>query len=444
MHLADTFALATVLPVLAEEFGVSPIQLKYTLTVYLFVSAIMIPASGWFADRWGSRKVFCISLIGFLLGSVLCAFSTSVAELVVGRAVQGIGGGVMVPVARLIVVRSSDRSELVRTLNWFTIPAIIGPLLGPPIAGLLAEHASWRWIFLLNVPIGLLGLGMVIALVPRMRHPSPGHFDLPGVVLVGFAILGVMGVADTVGTGVLPRLGFVMLVLVTIVLITMAIRYAGRSANPVLELRLFALRSFRASLLGGGLMRLSLGATPFLLPIMLQTVFGWSPSAAGLVLLWAATGAIVGRLVAPRIIVRFGFRSLMVVSGVGAALAAMLPAFYGITTPAPLIFFVAMSTNILFTAHYTASNALVFAEVPDHLTMAASTLSVIAQQITQSLGISLGALALLLSTQYSGGEIQVDSFLFPFLVLGGAGLLALPIFLSLPARVGHDMRGERR
>jgi EmrB/QacA subfamily drug resistance transporter len=444
MHLADTYALATVLPVLAQEFGVSPIRLKYTLTVYLFVSAVMIPASGWLADRWGSRKVFFFSVIGFLLGSVLCALSSSIAELVMARAVQGVGGGVMVPVARLIVVRSADRSDLVRTLNWFTIPAIIGPLLGPPIAGLLAEHASWRWVFLMNVPIGLLGLGMVLAWVPRMRHPSPGHFDLPGVALIGFTILGVMVVADTAGTGVLPRSIFVTLVLVTILLITLAIRYARRSANPVLDLRLFALPSYRAALLGGGLMRLSLGATPFLLPIMLQTAFDWSPSAAGMVLLWAATGAIVGRLFALPIIARIGFRSLLAASGVGAALIVMIPGSYGIATPAPLIFFVAMSTNILFTIHYAASNALVFADVPDHLTNAASTLSVVAQQITQSLGISLGALALFFSTQASGGVIQADSFLFPFLVLGGAGLLALPVYLSLPANVAQGMKGDRR
>ena len=444
MHLADTYALATVLPVLAQEFGVSPISLKYTLTVYLFVSAVMIPASGWLADRWGSRKVFFFSIIAFLFGSVLCAFSNSVVELVLARAMQGIGGGIMVPVARLIIVRISDRSDLVRTLNWFTIPAIIGPLLGPPIAGLLAEHASWRWVFLMNVPIGLLGMVMVIAWIPRMRHPSPGHFDLSGVALTGLAILGVMIVADTAGTGVLSRSVFVMLLIAAILLAVLAIRYARRSENPVLDLRLFALPSYRAALLGGGLMRLSLGATPFLLPIMLQTVFKWSPSAAGVVLLWSACGAIAGRLIALPIIARIGFRSLLAISGVGAGLLVMIPGFYSVNTPAPFIYFMATSANTLFTIHYAASNALVFADVPDHLTNAASTLSVVAQQITQSLGISLGAMVLFISTQASDGAIEAKSFLLPFLVLGGAGLLALPVYLSLPADVAQDMKGNRQ
>ena len=442
MHLADTYALATVLPVLAREFGVSPIQLKYTLTVYLFVSAIMIPASGWLADRWGSRRVFVISVLGFLLGSIACALSNTVGQLVAARALQGIGGGIMVPVARLIVVRSSDRSELVRTLNWFAIPAIVGPMIGPPIAGVLAEHASWRWVFLINVPIGLIGLVTVLAFVPPMRRPSAGHFDLPGVVLVGLAILGVMMVAETIGTGLLPLVGFLMLVLATFGVIAWAVRYSRSATNPILDMRLFALPTFRASLLGGGVLRVSWGATPFLLPIMLQTVFGWSPSAAGLALLWAATGAILGRLLAPRLITRFGFRPVMVASGVAAPLAVTIPAWYGITTPGALIFFVAMSTSMLFTTHYTGTNALVFAEVPDDLTNAASTLSVIVQQITQSLGISLAALVLYVSTLSSVGEIQADSFLLPFLVLGGAGLLALPVYLSLPSDVGHDMRGQ--
>jgi EmrB/QacA subfamily drug resistance transporter len=444
MHLADTYALATVLPVLAEEFGVSPVRLKYTLTVYLFVSAIMIPASGWLADRWGSRKVFFFSVIGFLLGSVLCALSSSVTELVMARALQGIGGGIMVPVARLIVVRSSDRADLVRSLNWFTVPAILGPLLAPPLAGLLAEHASWRWVFLLNLPIGLIGMGLVLFLVPKMRHPSPGQFDFKGVALTGSAILGVMLVADTAGTGVLSRSFFLLLVVVAIGFIALATRYARRSSNPVLDFRLFSIPSYRAALLGGGLLRLSLAATPFLLPILLQTGFGWSPSSVGLVFLSAASGAMVGRLFAAPVIARIGFRSLLVVSGVGAALIVMIPASYGVSTPAPLIFLVAMSANIFFTIHYAASNALVFADVPENLTNAASTLSVVVQQMSLSLGISLGALALFISSQSTGGEIGADSFMLPFLILGGAGLLALPVYLSLPASVGGDMRGAKR
>jgi hypothetical protein len=197
--------------------------------------------------------------------------------------------------------------------------------------------------------------------------------------------------------------------------------------------------SFRAALVGGGLLRFSLAATPFLLPIMLQTAFGWPPSSAGLVLLWAATGAILGRLFSVRLIEYIGFRNLLIISGFMAAIFVMVPGFYVMTTPKILIFSVAMVTNLLFTAHYAASNALIFADIPEGLTNAASTLSVVAQQITQSLGISLAALVLHLSVQDSGGEIMAASFLMPFLVLGSAGLLALPLYLSLSRDAAQNM-----
>lgn len=442
MHLADTYALATILPVLAIDFSVSPIRLKYALTVYLFVSAVMIPVSGWLADRWGGRRVFLFSMAIFLVGSLLCALSDSAVQLTLARVFQGLGGGVMVPVARLIVVRSCTRLELVKTLNWFTIPAIMGPLLGPVLAGFLAEFYSWRWVFLINIPIGLVGSVLVLRYVAPGSQTPPGKLDRFGAAVVGLSILGVMIVADTAGTGIIPGPLLVGLTTLTLVVVGITIVYLRQVDHPILDFSLLRLSSFRAALLGGGLLRLSLGATPFLLPIMLQTGFGWAPSNAGLVMLWAASGAIVGRLVAVRIIEWMGFRLLLVVSAALAGMIVMVPGSYTIATPSLFIFSIAMATNMLFTTHYAASNALIFAEVPDGLTNAALTLSVVFQQITQSLGISVGALVLYLSVQNSGGEILPTSFFMPFLVLGSLGLLALPLFLSLPSNVAQNMKKD--
>ena len=439
MHLADTYALATLLPVLALDFEVSPIRLKYALTVYLLISAVMIPVSGWLADRWGPRRIFLLSIALFLTGSICCALSRDALELTFARALQGLGGGVMVPVARLIVVRSSTKVELVKTLNWFTVPAIMGPLLGPTIAGYLAEYSSWRFAFLMNLPIGLIGALLVVRYVPSHMLPPPGRVDFLGVVLVGSSILGVMVLADTGGSGLLSGTVFFALLTLTLCCVLVSIRHLRRVENPVLDLSLVGFASFRAALVGGGLLRFSLAATPFLLPIMLQTAFGWPPSRAGLVLLWAATGAILGRLFSVRLIEYIGFRNLLIISGFMAAIFVMVPGFYVMTTPKILIFSVAMVTNLLFTAHYAASNALIFADIPEGLTNAASTLSVVAQQITQSLGISLAALVLHLSVQDSGGEIMAASFLMPFLVLGSAGLLALPLYLSLSRDAAQNM-----
>jgi hypothetical protein len=439
MHLADTYALATLLPVLALDFEVSPIRLKYALTVYLLISAAMIPVSGWLADRWGPRRIFLLSIALFLTGSICCAFSRDALELTFARALQGLGGGVMVPVARLIVVRSSTKVELVKTLNWFTVPAIMGPLLGPTIAGYLAEYSSWRFAFLMNLPIGLIGALLVVRYVPSHMLPPPGRVDFLGVVLVGSSILGVMILADAGGSGLLSGTVFFALLTLTLCCVLVSIRHLRRVENPVLDLSLVGFASFRAALIGGGLLRLSLGATPFLLPIMLQTAFGWPPSSAGLVLLWAATGAILGRLFSVRLIEYIGFRNLLIISGFMAAIFVMVPGLYVMTTPKILIFSVAIVTNFLFTAHYAASNALIFADIPEGLINAASTLSVVAQQITQSLGISLAALVLHLSVQDSGGEIMTSSFLMPFLVLGSAGLLALPLYLSLSRDAAQNM-----
>lgn len=444
MHLSDTYALATILPVLAHEFEVSPIRLKTLLTLYLFVAAMMIPVSGWLADRWGPLRVFRLSVASFLLGSILCAISGDQYQLMFSRAVQGLGGGVMVPVARLITVRGSSKSDLVRTMNWFTAPAIFGPMLGPPLAGFLVENASWQWVFLINVPIGTVALGWTLLALREVEYARSGKLDTVGVGLLSMALLAIMAAANAIGGFEISLPTLAVLLCLAVGLSYWAVIFCLRSKNPVLNFRLFELASFRSALLGGALLRMSLGATPFLLPIMLQNTMGWSPSEGGAVLFWAALGALVGRLFAARTIDRSGFRTVLIVSGVVASLLVMVPGFYSSQTASVFIFCVAVSTNFMFTIHYAAANVLVFAEVTDDLINPASTLSVVAQQISLSLGISLGALALMLSTYLSGGELNSASFRLPFLVLGGVGLLAVPFYAMLHSGVGEDMKRDVR
>ncbi|MDG2459451.1 MAG: MFS transporter [Luminiphilus sp.] len=444
MHLSDTYALATILPVLAQEFGVSPVRLKPLLTVYLFVAAMMIPISGWLADRWGALRVFRLSIASFLLGSVFCAISDNQYELILSRAVQGLGGGVMVPVARLITVRGSSKSDLVRTMNWFTAPAIFGPMLGPPLAGFLVENVSWHWVFLMNVPIGIAALGWTLVSLREVDYPKPGKLDTVGVMLLSLALLAVMFAANVIGASEVSVLTITFLLALAVVLSFWAVKFCLRSANPVLNFRLFKLNSFRAALLGGALLRMSLGATPFLLPIMLQNTMGWSPSQGGTVLFWAALGALAGRFFASRSIDTFGFRGVLISSGLVASCLVMVPGFYSPHTASLFIFSIAVSTNFMFTIHYAAANVLVFAEVADDMINPASTLSVVAQQISLSLGISLGAMALLFSAHQSGGELSSASFRLPFLVLGGVGLFAIPFYAALHSGVGDDMKRDVR
>lgn len=442
MDLVDSSALGTAVPALAQEFRCSPIALKFALTIYLLMVAVLVPASGWVADRWGARRVFFNAVIVFLVGSVCCALSNSLAELVCARILQGVGGGMMTPVGRLIVLGSTDRSELVRALNWFTIPAIVGPLIGPPLAGFLVEYASWRWIFLINLPVGLAGLVGVLAFVPRLRHPHPGKFDALGAVLAALSIAGVVTLTETVGMALLSRGEWLAVLASTAIVAVWAIRHALSVENPALEFRLLTIQTFRASLIGGFAFRLGLGATPFLLPLMLQVALHWSPVEAGLVMLSGTLGALACRFAMPAILRRWGFRATLLFFGAAASVAGAFPALYQTTMPAFAIFGLTILTNFVRTGHFVASAALAFADIPVALNSRASTLSTVLQQLSLSLGISFAAMLLFFSTRSEGGFSRPQSFILPFVAIGVVGLAALPGYFRLLHGAAGEMSGH--
>ena len=440
MHLADTAAMATALPILAEELDSTPLRLKLLLTSYLIVSAIFIPISGWVADRWGARRIYMSTLLLFLLSSLLCAISNSFEQLLLARICQGIAAGIMVPVSRIIVLSCTERADLVRALNWYAIPAIVGPMLGPTIAGLMLEYASWRWIFAINIPIGILGLFLVLLFVPSVKLPDPGNFDFPGALLAALSIVVVMIFADSIGMSVLSDYQLVFLAVTAIFLSLVAIRHFKRVANPMLPLSLFKLSTYRASVVGGGLLIIGMGATTFLLPLMLQTVFGWSALLSGLVLLWGAVGAILGRFVSLILIKRLGFRKHTAIFAGISAITATFPAFYQFNTPAFLIFGLTMLNGILRTTHFAAANALAFAEVDEVDNSGASTLMTVTKLLAQSFGVSFAALMIVVSTDGGSIAISGDAFVLPFLAIGVVALLAVPGYLSLNKDAGSDMQ----
>ena len=440
MHLADTAAMATALPILAQELDSTPLKLKLLLTSYLIISAIFIPVSGWVADRWGARRIYILALLLFLFSSSLCAISNSFEQLLAARVLQGMAAGIMVPVSRIIVLACAERADLVRALNWYAIPAIVGPMIGPTMAGLMLEYASWRWIFAVNIPVGIVGLVLVLFFVPVFKLPNPGGFDFSGALLAALSILSIMILADFIGLSILSgyQLGFLAIFSTFITII--AIRHFRKIANPMLPLSLFKLSTYRASVVGGGLLILGMGATTFMLPLMLQTVFGWSALSSGLVLLWGAFGAILGRFTSLIAIKRLGFRKLTAIFAAISAITATFPAFYQITTPAFLIFSLTMLNGVLRTTHFAAANALAFAEVPEVDNSRASTLMTATKLLAQSLGVSLAALMVFMSSDGSGSAITVDTFFLPFLVIGLFALMAVPGYLLLPRNAGSEMR----
>jgi EmrB/QacA subfamily drug resistance transporter len=442
MDLLDTSALGSALPTLAREFAADPLHLKLALTAYLLTMAIFVPMSGWLADRYGARRVFVNAMKVYLIGSVCCGLSSSVPELVAARVLQGLGGAMMTPVARLIVVASTPRERLVQALNAFTIPAVIGPLLGPPIAGLLLDVASWRWIFFVNLPVGLAGMWAVLRLVPRLRHPHPGRFDAFGFVLAGIAITAFVTLAEMVGTQVVSWRVQVAVALTAIAGFAIYALHARRAAAPMLELKLLATPTYRASLVGSTIVRLGLGATPFLVPLQLQLGLGWSALKSGTVMIAMIVGSIVARFVGTWAVRHLGFRATLIATGIATGITTAAPSLFHADTPALVVAGVLAAMGFARATFFVAASALTFADVSADQVSRASTLSTVVQQLGLSLGVSVAGAALAWSKS-TASALTLDSFVAPFVVFGIAALATVPTFARLGPNVAEQMRGRR-
>src|SRR3954449_9436398 len=310
MENMDSTVIATSLPAIAADIGTSPLTLKLAITSYLLSLAVFIPASGWTADRFGARMVFSAAIAVFMVGSIGCALSASVTDFVIARIVQGIGGAMMTPVGRLVLLRSIDKSALVNAMAWVTVPALVGPVIGPPLGGFITTYFSWHWIFLINIPIGVLGIFMALRYIDPIRSEDSERFDLYGLVLAGTGLAGIAFGLSVAGLNLLPWTIVVALIGVGSISMTLYVIHARRTAAPALDFTLLRLPTLPASIIGGFLFRLGIGALPFLLPLLMQVGFGLSPFKSGLVTFASAVGAMGMKTLAARIIRTFGFRNI--------------------------------------------------------------------------------------------------------------------------------------
>lgn len=449
MEFIDSTSLSTALPTLAKAFNADPVHLKLALTSYILALAVFVPVSGWAAERFGARRVFLFAMTVFLLGSVLNGFATSLPELVIFRIIQGMGGALMTPVARLIVVGSTPKEKLLTAMGWFTMPALVGPLIGPPLAGFVLSVADWPWIFWLNVPVGILGMIAVMRFVPHIRTPDPGQFDWSGFALSAAAVTGIVAVAETSGVGLIPWPLQIALVIGAIACGWGYLRLAARKVRPILDLALLRYPTFRASILGGTFVRLGVGAGPFLMPLLLQVALGWTPLQAGSVTLAGGLGVFGARPFAAFVLRRVGFRAMLTGAVVCTAALSATPAFFTSSTPAVVIMVALFLAGFARANQMIPANTLAFAEIPPDRTPAASTLQAVSQQIGLALGISFGGLMLHLArSQGNGGlapgDLTAASFTLPFLALGAVTLLAGPVYLALDPRAGANISGHRR
>jgi EmrB/QacA subfamily drug resistance transporter len=443
MENLDSTVLATSLPAIARELGEDPIDLKLALTSYLLSLAIFIPVSGWLADRLGARLVFRAAIAVFALGSALAGFSSTMPEIIGARIVQGIGGAMMVPVGRLVILRTVPKSELVGSLAWLTIPALIGPVLGPPVGGFITTYFSWRWIFWINLPIAALGLVLATLYIPDVKVEERTPFDGLGFALSAFGLAAVVAGSTAVGLDAMPLWAALLTLAAGAVTLWFYARHAARIEHPILDLKLFRIPTFRAAILGGSLFRIGIGAAPFLLPLMLQVGFGLTAFQSGMLTFASALGALAMKFTAQPILRRFGFRAVMTANALVAAATMTVPALFTPATPAVIMLGALLVGGFFRSLQFTSVNALGYADVDQDRMSGATSLASVAQQLSLSLGVSLAALSLeAILAERGGAHLETGDFPLAFLVIGLVSASSVLIFARLKPDAGGEVSGH--
>ena len=444
MENMDATVIATALPTIARDFGESALALNLAITCYLLSLGIFLPLSGWLADRLGARMVFASAIVVFTLGSIGCSSVESLGQLVIARIVQGMGGAMMVPVGRLVVLRTIPKAELVSAMAYLTVPALIGPVVGPPLGGFIVTYFSWRWIFWINIPIGVLGFALALRFIPNVREPRREPLDALGFVIVSLGLAGTMFGFENVGRGILPNDAVAALICCGIGFLALYAWHARRVAAPILDVALIRVRTFRASVLGGFVFRIGIGALPFLTPLMLQLGFGLSPFASGMITFAGAAGAITMKMTAAPILRALGFRRVLLINTVVCSISIAAYGFFRPSTPHALIIAVLLVGGFFRSLQFTSLNTLAYAEIDPLRMSRATTLSAVAQQLSLSFGVGLGALLLHATLLYHGrAELGATDFSPAYFAIAAISLLSLAFFVPLPRDAGAEISGRR-
>lgn len=445
MQSLDTTVLNTAVPSIAHDLGVSQLQLKSVLASYALSLAVFVPASGWVADRFGTRRVFAAAIVLFTIGSVLCGFSRTIPELVAYRLLQGVGGAMMVPVGRLTMVRSFPKTELVRAMSFLAIPSMIGPLIGPTLGGFIVSVTSWDYIFFINVPVGLIGLVMVYFWMPDYRNASVPRFDLLGLVYFGGGISLLSWVLEIFGDHSAGTTVLAVATTLSLGLLAVYALHSRKSANPLLDVTLLRIRTFATSVLGGFVTRLGVGGAPFLLPLLYQTGLGFSPVQSGMLIMPQAIGTLGSNIFVRYGLAAFGYRTLLLGNTVLLGVMLILFGSIGPTTPVWQICVQGAIYGVLMSTQFTAMNTLTFADIPDAKSSNASSLSGMFQQLSLSFGIAAAGLVTASIGVTAAGE-QADMVArvhHGFWFLGAVTIISASIFALLRRSDGESVSGHK-
>jgi EmrB/QacA subfamily drug resistance transporter len=443
MEQMDSTVISTSLPAIAHDIGASPVALKLALTSYLVSLAIFIPISGWMADRFGAKRVFRAAIAVFMIGSIACAVSGSLAAFVISRFLQGIGGAMMTPVGRLVLVRSTPKSDLVAAMAWLSVPALVGPVVGPPVGGFITTFFTWHWIFLINIPIGIAGIYLSGLVLPDIPGNAMERIDWKGFLLSGIAASGIVFGLSTISLPALPPIVGVLVLATGATSAFLYYRHARSTAKPILDLRLFRNTVFSAAIIGGSLFRLGVGAVPFLLPLMLQIGFGLSPFQSGLLTFASAFGALGMKFLATRALRAAGFRRVLLIGSLAGSFFLAANGLFTAHTPHWAIIAILVVAGFLRSLVFTAINALVFADVEKQQASQATALAAVAQQISIAMGVAVAGVFIESASYLTATPVNAHTIAIAFFCVAALTLLALIPFLRLAPDAGSGVSGHR-
>lgn len=440
MQALDATILNTALPAIAHSLDRSPLAMQSAVISYILTVAMLIPVSGWLADRFGTRKVFIIAVFLFSLGSLACALSNSLSMLVISRIVQGIGGAMMMPVARLALLRAYPRSELLPVLNFVTIPGLIGPVLGPLLGGVLVTWASWHWIFLINIPIGILGILYARKYMPDFTTPKR-RFDVTGFLLFGLGLVGISSGIELLGERVVSTLLAMSVLAGGFILLLLYILHARHYPSPLLPLPIFKTRTFSVGIVGNIATRLGTGCIPFLMPLMLQVGFGYTALLAGCMMAPTALGSILAKSVVTQVLRWFGYRRslvwISVIIGVLIASFALQTPDMGLAAILIPLFVLGMAMSTQF----TAMNTITLADLNDANASSGNSMLAVTQQLSIGFGVAVSAAVLRFYENYGGSTFQ--HFHATFLTMGAITVVSALVFLLLKPDDGRNLISDR-